>query len=200
MQKLLTDKKTDLLQFVSTRTRRPFSAYLVVQGDGKVGFEFAARDPAKGARTGGRRGATALRVLGPHPKDRSPVELHDGRYGPYVKHGAVNATLPDRDRAPILTLDEAVALLAAKNGPPSRAAAVRTVKAPLKRAARTTAAVEPVKPATKRAAGKRAAVKGLAPSPAQKRVAKRPVAKRPVVKKTTVKNPVSSRRKTPRSG
>ena len=35
--------KTDLLQFVSSRTRRPFSAFLVVQTDGKVGFEFEAQ-------------------------------------------------------------------------------------------------------------------------------------------------------------
>ena len=40
MQKLLTDGKTDLLkEFVSNRTRRKFSAYLVAK-DGKVGFEF----------------------------------------------------------------------------------------------------------------------------------------------------------------
>jgi len=40
MQKLLADGKTDLLkEFVSNRTRRKFSAYLVVQA-GKVGFEF----------------------------------------------------------------------------------------------------------------------------------------------------------------
>ncbi|WP_153132352.1 DNA topoisomerase III [Dechloromonas hortensis] len=40
MQKLLNDGKTDLLkEFVSNRTRRKFSAYLVAK-DGKVGFEF----------------------------------------------------------------------------------------------------------------------------------------------------------------
>ena len=40
MKKLLADGKTDLLkEFVSNRTRRKFSAFLVAQG-GKVGFEF----------------------------------------------------------------------------------------------------------------------------------------------------------------
>jgi len=40
MQKLLTEGKTDLLkEFVSNRTRRKFSAYLVAK-DGKVSFEF----------------------------------------------------------------------------------------------------------------------------------------------------------------
>jgi len=46
MRKLLTDGKTDLLkEFVSNRTRRKFSAYLVVAA-GKVGFEFEKKTPA----------------------------------------------------------------------------------------------------------------------------------------------------------
>jgi DNA topoisomerase-3 len=116
MQKLLSSGKTDLLPFVSARTRRPFSAYLVRQPDGKIGFEFEAKEAGKGRGGRSARGAPALRVLGPHPKDKQPVELHSGRYGPYVKHGGVNATLPDRDRVDAVTLGEAVELLAAKSG------------------------------------------------------------------------------------
>jgi len=124
MQKLLATGKTDLLQFVSSRTRRPFSAFLVRQPDGKIGFEFEARDPSKpGARRGARSAPAALRVLGKHPKDGRPVELYAGRYGPYVKHGEVNATVRDRERVDALTLDEALALLAEKAG---QAAPVRT--------------------------------------------------------------------------
>ena len=113
MQKLLATGKTDLLQFVSARTKRGFSAYLVRQPDGKIGFEFEAKEPGKG---GARRSRAplALRVLGAHPRDKKPVELHAGRYGPYVKHGEINATIPDRDKADSITLDEAVALLAEK--------------------------------------------------------------------------------------
>jgi DNA topoisomerase-3 len=114
MQKLLATGKTDLLQFVSSRTRRPFAAFLVRQGDGKIGFEFQAKEGARGR--GGRGAHAASRVLGAHPKDKRPVELHAGRYGPYVKHGAVNATLPDKDGMDALTLEDAVALLAAKSG------------------------------------------------------------------------------------
>ena len=55
-------------------------------------------------------------MLGPHPRDKAPVELHAGRYGPYVKHGDVNATLPDKDKMDSLTLEEAVALLDEKAG------------------------------------------------------------------------------------
>ena len=50
MEKLLASGKTDLLQFVSSRTRRPFQAYLVRQPDGKIGFEFEKRAPKPGAR------------------------------------------------------------------------------------------------------------------------------------------------------
>jgi len=58
----------------------------------------------------------AARVLGAHPRDKKPVELHAGRFGPYVKHGGVNATLPDRDKVESLTLAEAVMLLDEKAG------------------------------------------------------------------------------------
>lgn len=46
MQKMLASGKTDLLkEFVSNRTKRKFSAYLVVT-EGKVGFEFEKKAPA----------------------------------------------------------------------------------------------------------------------------------------------------------
>ena len=49
MVKLLTDGKTDLLtKFISTKTKRPFQAFLVVErkkDEVKVGFEFPPREP-----------------------------------------------------------------------------------------------------------------------------------------------------------
>jgi DNA topoisomerase-3 len=138
MHKLLATGKTDLLQFVSARTRRPFAAFLVRQSDGKIGFEFEKKAEGQGRGARSARSSPALRVLGPHPKDKQPVELHAGRYGPYVKHGGINATLPDRDRIDAVTLSEAVALLAAK--------ATKTRSAPTKRSAK------PVKAATRRRA------------------------------------------------
>jgi DNA topoisomerase-3 len=52
MHKLLVEGRTDLLKgFVSARTRRKFSAFLVRDGSGKVSFEFEAKTPAaKGAK------------------------------------------------------------------------------------------------------------------------------------------------------
>jgi DNA topoisomerase-3 len=52
MHKLLSTGKTELLKdFVSSRTKRKFSAYLVRANDGKVGFEFEPRAP-KPAKAG----------------------------------------------------------------------------------------------------------------------------------------------------
>ncbi|MBI3523006.1 MAG: topoisomerase C-terminal repeat-containing protein, partial [Betaproteobacteria bacterium] len=52
MQKLLATGKTEILKgFISSRTKRKFSAYLVRGGDGKVGFEFEPRAP-KAAKAG----------------------------------------------------------------------------------------------------------------------------------------------------
>jgi DNA topoisomerase-3 len=66
MQKLLAGGKTDLLKgFVSARTKRKFSAYLVRGADGKVGFEFEprpakaeAKKPAAGKRPAARKAQT----------------------------------------------------------------------------------------------------------------------------------------------
>jgi DNA topoisomerase-1 len=58
----------------------------------------------------------ALKVLGKHPADNQTVALYSGRYGPYVKHGKVNATLPDEKMINTVTLEEAIDLLAAKAG------------------------------------------------------------------------------------
>ena len=54
------------------------------------------------------------RQLGAHPDDNAPVTQHTGRYGPYVKHGRVNATLPKDMSAEEVTLEQAIVLLAAK--------------------------------------------------------------------------------------
>jgi DNA topoisomerase-1 len=59
-------------------------------------------------------GRSAGKEIGKHPDDGKPVTLHSGRYGPYIKHGRVNATVPrDRD-ADAISLDDAVTLIAAR--------------------------------------------------------------------------------------
>jgi DNA topoisomerase-1 len=68
----------------------------------------------RAAGPGGRsRGEpTALKELGAHPADGEPVRVLQGRYGPYVKHGAVNANVPKGTNPGAVTLEQAVKLLA----------------------------------------------------------------------------------------
>ena len=42
------------------------------------------------------------------------MEILSGRYGPYVKHGRTNASLPKGEDVDAFTMDAAVALLAAR--------------------------------------------------------------------------------------
>jgi DNA topoisomerase-1 len=72
-------------------------------------------------RAGGGRGArgegastAALKELGPHPITGKPVRVLAGRYGPYIKHEAVNANVPKGSDPAELTMEEAVGLLAAR--------------------------------------------------------------------------------------
>ena len=60
------------------------------------------------------QGGGAGRHLGLHPIDQKPVAVLEGRYGPYVKHGNVNVTVPSDLDPATLTLDDAVDLLAEK--------------------------------------------------------------------------------------
>jgi len=65
----------------------------------------------KGGR-GQRAAIEPIRSLGAHPRDGEPVNLFEGRYGPYVKHGAVNASIPKGTGPDEVTLEQAVTLLA----------------------------------------------------------------------------------------
>ena len=82
------------------------------------------------AKTGQRRGPQLLRELGQHPEGGT-VGLYRGRFGPYVSHDKIYASLPRGVDADKLSLDEAVALLAAqkakgKGRKPTRKAAAAT--------------------------------------------------------------------------
>ncbi|MDO5642947.1 MAG: topoisomerase C-terminal repeat-containing protein, partial [Paracoccus sp. (in: a-proteobacteria)] len=67
------------------------------------------------------------RPVGPHPEDGELVEAGIGRYGPYVKHGAKYANLPDVDEVFTIGMNRAVEVLAQKPMR-GRAAAVAPLK------------------------------------------------------------------------
>ncbi|MDU8926103.1 type I DNA topoisomerase [Alisedimentitalea sp. MJ-SS2] len=76
--------------------------------------ELLAEKRANPGRRGSRAAAKPLKELGEHPESGGPVNVMDGRYGPYVKHEKVNATLPKDVKPEDMTMDMAVALIAEK--------------------------------------------------------------------------------------
>ena len=60
------------------------------------------------------------RKLGVHPDDERAITIHSGRYGPYLKYGTVNVTIPEAIDPEKITLEEALGLIAAKTGAKSK--------------------------------------------------------------------------------
>lgn len=111
-------------------------------------------------------GPAPIADLGPHPSGEGRIEIYAGRYGPYVQHAKIRATLPKSVEPEALTLEEALELLNAK----------ALKDAPAKK---TT-----VKKTVKKVAGKKSAVKK---EPAEKVATKKAVTKKPAAKKITKK-------------
>ena len=112
---------------------------------------------AKGPRKG-RFGADPGRALGDHPTKGGPVVAKKGRYGPYVSHDGVNATLPADKTPETVTLEEAVALIDAR--------AERNAPAPHARPRKSKRAAADTARSGKRPAAKRPSSVGPAKSPA----------------------------------
>ncbi len=74
-----------------------------------------AEKQSKGPGGRGRTAQAALKELGEHP-DGGAITVRDGRYGPYVNWGKVNATLPKGKDPQSVTVEEALALIAEKAG------------------------------------------------------------------------------------
>jgi len=106
-------------------------------------------------------GPAPLSSLGNHPTQDGQIEVFAGRYGPYVQHGKVRATLPKSIEPESLTLEEALELLTAK-----------------------AAKGEPAKKTTSR---KTASKKSVASKATSKKIIKNPVTKKTVSKKLVAK-------------
>ncbi len=109
-------------------------------------------NPGKGRRFGADPG----RSLGEHPDKGGPIVVKKGRYGPYVSHDGVNATLPADITPENVTIEQAVGLLEAriaKGGgkKPKKAKAKKPDKKAEKPAAKSaeekTAKDKPIEPA-----------------------------------------------------
>jgi DNA topoisomerase-1 len=107
----------------------------------------------KAARGPGRAAAPPLRELGEHP-DGGAIGLYAGRYGPYVKWGKVNATVPKEIVPEALTREQALELIAAKA--PAKPARRPAKPDAAKKAAKRPAAAKKAAPEAKSAAKRRA--------------------------------------------
>jgi DNA topoisomerase-1 len=70
--------------------------------------EMLATPKVKGRRT------TVLKIIGDHPTLKAPMQLCNGKYGPYLKCGKVNAAIPKGQDPMTITLDQAAALITAR--------------------------------------------------------------------------------------
>ncbi len=121
-----------------------------------------------------------IKVFEASPVTGNPVQLLDGRYGPYVTDGETNASLPKESKPEELTLSQALDLLAA------RAAMGGSKKKSSKRGAKKAASVsgtDKPKAATKKAGAKKASTKKAA----SKKASSKSTAKKTSSKKSSNK-------------
>ena len=100
----------------------------------------------------GRGRAKPLKELGKHPQLDEPIGLYDGKYGPYVKVGKLNASVPDDvEDVQKITLEQAVQWLEPKVAKATKKKAKKKKKAAKKKTTK--------KKATKKKASKKTAKK-----------------------------------------
>ena len=121
-----------------------------------VGMNRAVQLLAEKVASRGQRGKAAapIRELGEHPEASGPVNIFDGKYGPYVKWEKINATIPDTIDPSELTLAQAVHLIDERAEKAGKKKPARKKAAPKKKAAAKKPAAK--KPAAKKPAAKKA--------------------------------------------
>ncbi len=134
-----------------------------------------------------RQAAQVLKDLGEHPSEGGKIQVLSGKYGPYVSHNKINATVPKAKDPANLTVDEAIALLAERiaNGgtkkPARKAKAAAKPKAGAKpKAAKADGDAATAPKAVAKTTAKSAGVK----APAAKKAAAKPAAKKTAKAKT----------------
>jgi DNA topoisomerase-1 len=127
---------------------------------------------------GRRFGADPGRALGDHPDKGGPIVVKKGRYGPYVSHDGINATLTGDLTPETVTLEQAVSLLdarAAQIGPSGRKRGQKGQKPAAKKTAKVKAAAETPAKAVPKPRAKRS--KAKAPAKPKKPAAAKPARK-----------------------
>ena len=104
----------------------------------------------KASRGRGRNSAKVLKDLGKHPSDEAPVQILDGRYGPYVKWGKINATIPKGQDPQDVNIDMALEYIAEKEAKGGKKKTTRK-----KTAAKKKPAARKKAPAKKKTAAKK---------------------------------------------
>jgi DNA topoisomerase-1 len=112
----------------------------------------------KKANPGRGRSSTpaALKSLGDHP-DGGAITVRDGRFGPYVNWGKVNATIPKAQDPQSITLEESLVLIAeriAKTGASGKVTKAKKTTAKTKASDKDTGEKAAKAPAKKKAAPK----------------------------------------------
>ena len=136
MEKVTLEKALDLLQLPRELGNHPETGKVVKAGLGRFGpyivhdgkfaslkephnvldvtLEIAIEILAASPDRKGGASQKSLRDLGEHPEDGNPVRIMTGRYGPYIKHNKLNASIPNRFDPQAITLEEALELLEKK--------------------------------------------------------------------------------------
>ena len=166
----------------------------VVHDQGKVGKDYRSIKPPddvltitldralellsqpKAAR-GRSKSATPLKELGAHPESGELINVYDGRYGPYVKHGDINASLSKDESVENFTLQRALELLANKEAAGGGKSSSKSKKSTKTAAAKSETATE--KTAAKKTTAKKTA------TAAKKTTAKKAATATATKKKTT---------------
>lgn len=117
--------------------------------------ELLAEKRANPGRRGGGATIKPIKELGEHPENGGPVNVMEGRYGPYVKWEKVNATVPKGTEPADVTMELAVELIAERAAKSGKKKAAPKKAAAKKPAAKKPAAKKPA--AKKKAAPKKAA-------------------------------------------
>jgi DNA topoisomerase-1 len=119
----------------------------------------------KRGRSRGRVVAPPLRTFEASPITGQPIELREGRYGPYVTDGATNASIPRGSRPEDVTFQTALALLAERAARGAGKAGRKTAARSGKKTARKKAKKKSSKKAGGKTGSKRPAAKPAGPAP-----------------------------------